>query len=172
MQSNSVFTFSYRFRMLAWAVVALLLGAAMLLIPYRTYGITVMLLPWGMTAAVIWRQLLMMNRKKRSKLIYLNLLLLAVPITLWFKPMWCDAALWYCLLLYLVLSGYHTLRPTWAKALEKQSLWRYLGVLTAWGFAVLLLLRPRSALSDALTLLGFFMIGWGLFQLLLPPPRE
>ena len=145
----------------------------MLLTPFYTYGVMVTLLPFALLGSGVWLLLRnVMTRPRRVKRAIIDLLLIIYCCILWIKPAWCDKTLWYCFMLYFVISGYQTLRPVWAKALERQSFWRHLGSLTVWGFALLMLLHPRSALSEALTLLGAFLISWGVFQLLLPSPKE
>ena len=88
------------------------------------------------------------------------------------KFQWRDVILWYLFIVYLVYSAYQLWQPVRARGVAKQIFWRSLGGLTAAGFAVMLLLKPRSGLSEALMLLGGFLICWGTFQLLLPAPRE
>ena len=176
MQSQSVFTFAYRSRMICHALLGIVFGAGMIFLPYWLFGVMMFLLPYGVWAAGLWQIVkalkLHSQRKNYVRILLCGLLLVAGAGLVFWKFQWRDIILWYLFTLYLLYSAYQVWRPVRARGVAKQIFWRSLGSLTAAGFAVLLLLKPRSGLSEALTLLGGFLIAWGIFQLLLPAPRE
>lgn len=176
MQTADIFTAGYRFKLTAWAVVTLLLGAVMFFYPYIVFGYLVTALPWALLGGGVFCGLktaaLRRRRKKYFRSGWLAAVLLGAGGVLLWQTVWVDTVLWYIFALYLLISGWQNLRPVWIPGLEKQIWWRYAGSLTVWGFVLLMLLKPRSGLSEALMMLSLFFISWGIFQLLLPPPQE
>lgn len=173
---NQSAEFSSRLKLLFWAAFSLLLGLGMIFFPYRLFGILMTLLPWALLLAgvknlVDFVQLYRRNKKFLLKLSGAVLLLVSGALLLKFIH-WRDVVLWYIFVGYLIISAYIIMRPAWQPGLEKQIFSRTAGALTVWGFAVLLLFMPRSGLSEALLLLGVFTVGWGMFQLLLPPAER
>ena len=176
MQSTENFTSSCRIKLAIWALVTLLLGLAMLFYPYVVFGYLVESLPWailiagGVFATKAWT--LKRRRKKYFPNMFAAVVLLGGSAAVFWQPSWRDTVLWYVFAGYLIISAWQTLRPTRLPGVEKQTVIRYAGALAVWLMALLMLLKPRSGLSDALLLLSVFLISWGAYQLLLPPPRE
>lgn len=177
MRSARVFSFKYQLNNIIAASAALLLGLGMFFFPYRVFGGLVAILPYGLIFAaligIVSGARLKRNRSKRYIPVMAAALAVGIlGIVLLSQKHWCDSVLWYIFMLYLVFSAYRLLQPAWQRGLETQKIWRYLSALTVWGFALLMLFKPQSGLSDALTILSIFLIAWALFQLLLPPPQE
>ena len=176
MQSAENFTSGCRFKLAVWALATLLLGLAMLFYPYVVFGYLVESLPWVIlfSGAFFGVKALALKRRRKK---YLPSMIAAVVLlgggaALFWQPVWRDTVLWYVFAGYLIISGWQNLRPTRLPGVEKQTVSRYAGALAVWLMALLMLLKPRSGLSEALLLLSVFFISWGAFQLLLPPPRE
>lgn len=166
--------FQHRLQLLFWAVFSLLLGVGFIFSGFVVFGYLVAVLPWVLsTAGAI---LVISGIPRKSKHRYMRIIpgaiILCAGLALFRWAHWRDSVLWYIFVLYLVISAYVNMRPAWHPGLEKHAFARYMGGLTVWGFAALLLFMPRSGLSDALTLLGIFTVAWGIYQTALPPCRE
>ena len=177
-QSQKVFSASYRLNTIMLALLAILLGGGLILVPGKLFALLAWLLPLlcVMIGIVLWAvPALKQDRRRKSPLLIRllpGLIFVAGGVLLWFFNAWQSTVLWSLFIVYLLYSSYQTLRPVWARGVEKQIFWRYLGTLTTWGFTLLLFMKPRSELSTALLALGCFAVAWGFFQLLLPPPEE
>lgn len=175
-ESSRIFNTSYRIKLIIWAAAALLLGACMIAWPFAVFRVLIGLLPLSLLAASLLTAFVAFQRKNARKRHRRCWLLAAVLLTsgllLYHFLQWRDVVLWYGFALYLYISGWQNLRPAWQRGVDMQPIWRVLGSLTVWGFGALMLLMPSSGLSEALQLLGIFTACWGVFQLLLPPPRE
>ena len=175
-QTGKTITSNYQLKVFFMAVFTLLLGGGMIFYPYRLFGMLVMILPWAAAlGGFIALGSALQRRYKRKKYIlqlFWAVLLLTGCAALYRFPGWCDAVLWYIFAGFLFASAWRIMQPVRMRGVERQIIWRLAGGVLATGLAVLMLLKPRSGLSDALMLLGFFSVGWGFFQLLLPPPRE
>jgi uncharacterized membrane protein HdeD (DUF308 family) len=176
MSDNRIFTLAYKFETMLWAIGTVLAGVGLLLCPFMLFGLLLEIMPWLMLLIGIWQIFSAWDQKKRRKSYlakgFAGGVLLIFAILMFCKLEWRDVVLWYCFALLLVISGWHCFMPLRVRAWNRLALWRYLGVFTVWGFACLMLFKPRSGLSDALSLLGVFAAAWGVFQLLLPPPEE
>ena len=166
--------FQHRLQLLFCALFSLGLGLGFIFSEFAVFAYLVMLLPWLLSISgillvisAVWRK-----RKHRSIKIASAAVLIAAGIVLFRWAYLRDPMLWYFFVLYLIVSAYINMRPAWHPGLEKHAFARYVGGVTVWGFAALLLFMPRSGLSDALTLLGCFTAAWGVYQILLPPCRE
>ena len=176
MRSQYVFTFAYRFRTGFYALLGMISGLLMVLLPFRFFTFMMLALPfivwgmglWGLFVALKQRS----GRKKYLSKLIISLLLISSAGLVFWKIQWRDVILWYLLAVYIFYSAWQLWCPVQARGVEKQVFWRWLGGLTAAGFGVFLLFMPRSDLALAVRILGGFLIAWGLFQLLLPSPRE
>jgi uncharacterized membrane protein HdeD (DUF308 family) len=149
----------------------------LILLPRRVFALMCWLLPCVCVPCGLWNmfrafQLPRKERWRRFGKFVAGAILLASGILLWVFFQWRTLVMWYVMVLYLAVSAWQNLRPVWARAVEKQIFWRVLGSITVLGFAVVMLRMPGSMLNTALMILGCFMIAWGMFQLLLPTPRE
>ncbi len=176
MSTNPILTPDIRFRQILAALLTILLGLGMIFFPFRLFSYLVSFLPWGLLLSGAWCIVCARGKKRqrtsRIKWLFLAIILLADGLILYYQTQWRDIVLWYLLAFYWFFSAWQLLQPIWHRGVEKQTLARCLGVLPVFTLALLMLFRPRSGLSDALTLQGIFAVGWGLFQLLLPPHRE
>ena len=168
---------NHRWQLLFWAVFSLLLGLGFIFYGFVVFGYLTVILPWLLTGCglLCWFRGVMSRKNKRSHAytaIVAGAVIFCCGIILFKWAQLRDGVLWYIFVLYLIFSAYFTMRPAWRPGLEKYAFSRWLGGLTVWGFAVLLLLMPRSGLSDALQLLGIFSAAWGVYQIMLPPVRE
>ena len=174
--SQSVFSFAYRFRMGCQALAGIIAGIFMLLSPYRFFGLMMWLLPyivWAIGLYYLAVALRLRDRlRKYMKELIMSLLIISSAGLVFWKIQWRDVLLWYFMAFYVFYSAYQLWRPVRARGIDKQQFWRWLGGLTAGGFGFFLLFMPRSGLAEALRILGGFLICWGFYQLLLPPPRE
>ncbi|MBR2356395.1 MAG: hypothetical protein IKA65_00025 [Lentisphaeria bacterium] len=167
-------TFNDRLQLLFWACFSLLLGLGFIFYGFVVFGYLVAALPWILSVAgglIFLSGILRKSRRGYFKIV-LGAVIFCCGIALFRWPEWRDGVLWYIFTAYLAISAYINMRPAWRRGVEKHVFARYAGGLTVWGFAALLLFMPRSGLSDALQLLGFFAAAWGVYQLLLPPGRE
>ena len=175
-QTGKKFTANYQLKVIFRAIFILLLGLGMIFWPYRLFGLLVMILPWAAALCGLMALGKVVQLRKKRQKYYLPLLLAVVLLSgggvLYWRPGWCDVVLWYVFAGGLFASACYVMQPVWMRGVERQIIWRLAGGMLAVGLAVLMLLKPRSGLSDALLLLGIFSVGWGFFQLLLPPPRE
>ena len=176
MQTGKIFTSDYRLKLTLGAAIALLLGGGMFFYPYVIFGYLVGVLPWCLLVLGAFFALNALRCRQRRKSYFpaalLALILLGDGALLLWRPAWCDTALWYIFAGYLLVSAWQVLLPARKPGVEKQTLWRYAGAISVWGFVALMLCKPRSGLSEALMLLGVFLVCWGIFQLLLPSPQE
>ena len=165
---------NHRRQLLFWAVFSLLLGFGFLFFRFVIFGYLSMLLPWAL--CLVGAGLIFNGIPRKSKRRYIKIaagiLIAALGGVLFYWARWRDSVLWYIFVLYLLISAYNNMRPAWLPGVEKHVFARCAGGLTVWGFAALLLLMPRSGLSDALQLFGIFSAAWGMYQILLPPGRE
>ena len=176
MPDGKIFTFFYKFTMTSWSLGFLLLGTALLLWPFKIFGMLMQVMPWGILAVAAWSIIYALKQKSRRKAwlgrLLAGLILLAVGSVALCKMEWRDVFLWYCFAGILAFSAWQVVKILRMRLSNKHSLWRYLGALTVWGMVILMLFKPQSGLSDALALLGVFSIAWGVFMLLLPSPEE
>ena len=166
--------FQHRLQLLFCALFSLGLGLGFIFSEFAVFAYLVMLLPWLLSIGgiLLWISGIQRKSKRNYVKIVLGAIIFCIGIALFRWAYLRDPMLWYFFVLYLVVSAYINMRPAWHPGLEKHAFARYIGGVTVWGFAALLLFMPRSGLSDALTLLGCFTAAWGVYQILLPPCRE
>jgi uncharacterized membrane protein HdeD (DUF308 family) len=176
MQSQDNFSFAYRWHVTVLALLSIAIGLGLALLTDKFFNILIVLLPYLVWANGLWRVIMAVKkrswRKRYRGTFILGLLLISGAGLIFWQRQWSSTILWYLLTLYCFYSAYQIWRPVMARCVEKQIFWRTLGCLTAAGFAVFMLIKPRSEFSLALLLVGCFMIAWGIFQVLLPSPRE
>ena len=163
-------TFNHRLLLLFWACFSLLLGLVFIFYGFIVFGWLVTVLPWVLSISGIVLLLSGIPRKSRRRYfkIVTGAVIFCCGAALFRWAEWRDGVLWYIFVGYLLLSAYQTMRAARLPGVERHAFARYIGGVTVWGFAALLLFMPRSGLSDALQLLGVFAAAWGLYQLLLP----
>ena len=173
MQTTKTFSRSWRLQLIFWAAFSLLQGLGLTVMPFVVFGYLLAALPWGLIVLGCWLLLAgFHNRSRRQKHLpelFVGAAVGAAGVLLIYWVHWRDVVLWYLFVGYLIVSAYCTVRPAWQTGVERQVFARWIGALTVWGFAALLLFMPRSGLSDALQLLGIFTVGWGVFQIAMPP---
>ena len=176
MRSQYVFTFAYRFRTGFYALLGLFSGVLMVIMPFRFFALLMLALPLLVWALGLWGVFVALKQRSRRKnylaKLIISLLLISGAGLIFWKIQWRDVILWYLLAAYIFYSAWQLWRPVLARGVEKQVLWRSIGSLTAAVFGAFLLFMPRSDLALAVRILGGFLIVWGVFQLLLPSPRE
>ena len=168
---------NHRLQLLAGGCFSLLLGLGFIFYGFVVFGYLTVILPWLLTIGGLWcwGSGVISRKNKRNRaytVIIAGAVIFCGGIVLFKWAHLRDGALWYIFVGYLIVSAYFTMLPAWRPGLEKHAFARCMGGLTVWGFAALLLLMPRSGLSDALQLLGIFSAAWGVYQLSLPPCRE
>ena len=176
MQSQEHFSFASRWHIAVWALLSIAVGLGLALLTDRFFNILVMLLPYLVWASGLWRVIMALKKRSwrksyRGTFIW-GLMLISGAGAIFWQRQFSGTILWYFLTLYCFYSAYQIWRPVMARCVEKQPIWRTLGSLTTVGFAVFMLLKPRSEFSLALLMVGCFLIAWGIFQLLLPAPQE
>jgi len=158
-----------RERFLTWAgVLFLAFGAALTAAPFPTFVRLVRLLPWlfGVLAVLSMAACL---RKKPFRKVPMLFAGIALGAGVWLGVMgqYRDRVLWYLAAGVLAWSAVRVLGSALRPGAGRWS--RVAGALTALTFAGLMVCRPRSGFSAALTLFGVFVLAWGVMLLTLPP---
>lgn len=150
-------------------VLFLAFGLALVAEPFAVFGILVRSLPWllGAFALLMAAAALRKRPLKPLKLLFAGTAL-AAGIWLGFMAQYRDRTLWYLAAGLLAWSAWRVLGSAFRSGAAAG---RCLAVLPALFFAGLMLLRPRSGFSAALTLFGIFAPAWGVVLLTLPAGR-
>jgi len=172
MVSKKTFTAESVTPRLAGAIL-LLLGGGLLIKPFVVFGYLVKFLPWVLLAVgAVLAFAGFTGRPIRRVRAVIGIVLVVDGFVLLFESRWRDVVLWYGFALLLLFTGWDTLRLAFRPGTARQTFWRLAGGGVALAFGALMLWKPRSGLSDALTLLGIFAVAWGIFLLALPRHRE
>ena len=147
-------------------VLFLMFGAALALAPFRMFGYLVKLLPWllGASGALLAASALRKPPLRPAAMLSAAALP-AAGIWLGFMAHYRDRALWYLAAGVLAWSAFRVLVSAFRSG---AGLVRIPAALPALLFAGLMLYRPRSGFSSALTLFGVFALAWGTVLLTLP----
>ena len=151
----------------------LLFGAALLIRPFWVFGWLVQLFPWLLTVSGALCAAGALTRKPFGKIqMVAGAVGIGLGVWLFRAPVWRDRVLWYVLAALLLWSGAVMLSGAFRPAVARQTFARVLGGGTAAVFALLMFFKPRSGLSDALTLIGLFTLAWGVYLAALPRRQE
>ena len=148
-------------------MIFLIFGAALVLAPFQVFAWLVRLLPWmlGAPAALTAAAALRKPPPGPAGMIF-ACVALGAAVWLGIMAQFRDRALWYLAAALLLWSACRVLGSAFRGG---AAAWERLpGALLAGLFAGLMVIRPRSGFSAALTIFGTFALAWGVMLLALP----